>query len=70
MFLTKTYLQCLVVFNKKLKMLNCKQMKTDDARRAIDNPSHSGGIKIEKKKEIMTLSYKMFWLKGTTPVGW
>lgn len=62
MFLTKTYLQCLVVFNKKLKMLNCKQMKTDDARRAIDNLSHSGGIKIEKKKEIMTLSYKMFWL--------
>lgn len=50
MFLTKTYLQCLVVFNKKLKMLNCKQMKTDDARRAIDNLSHSGGIKIEKKR--------------------
>lgn len=38
-------------------------MKTDDARRAIDHLSHSGGIKIEKK-EIMTLSYKCFGFKA------
>lgn len=49
------------MFIKKIKMFNYKLMKTDDARRAIDHLSHSQvALKLKKKKEIMTLSYKMF----------
>lgn len=44
------YFKHVLVFNKKLNMLNCKRMKTNDARRAIDHLSHSGGLKIEKKR--------------------